>query len=153
MSDSIQLAPRSLDMVRIIRQSTRCFAFGVMGALPILGLGLALQALRLRREVVAETNESWELGPVWVYWLAGPIALWAMDRWFGLRAAAAIFVVLAGAQALHLWLTFPAPPAGLWNPGRRHLLWGTVLACGGIYGSIAPWAMLWARLEAEQWRL
>src|SRR5436190_21062131 len=77
------LAAKSVDMVRVIRQSIRCFVFGALGAIPIIGIGLAIQALRLHRKVFAELEQSWKPPPLYWYWLIALIYLWSYGKLFG----------------------------------------------------------------------
>ena len=51
-------APVSVDRVRLIRRSIRCFVFGLMGAVPLLGLGMACLALLLGRCLVPENRTA-----------------------------------------------------------------------------------------------
>ena len=46
----------SVDRVRMIRRSIRCFVFGAVGAVPLFGLGTAFLALRLQRELARESG-------------------------------------------------------------------------------------------------
>jgi hypothetical protein len=190
------LAPGSLDLIRIIRQSHRCFIYGALGVLPWVGIGLALQSLRLRRRVALETNDPWRLPAVWTYWLLGLVSVAISDHFWGFFGAATAFFTVACIQTVHLWRSFPpeasrssdsrwlaslrdpvvgsgeGPAARMlpedesgglerrhhglrrpWNPGRYHLLWGTMLACGGLYATVAPVAAIGIRLGKMEWRL
>ena len=53
-----EVQPPSVDRVRLIRRGMRCFVFGAIGLIPILGSGLAIQALRLRAGIKAGLGEG-----------------------------------------------------------------------------------------------
>ncbi len=129
------LAAKSLDMARVIRQSIRCFVFGALGAIPVIGVGLAIQALRLQKGVLAELEQPWKPPPLYWYWLIALLYLWAYGELFGPGGALSIFIIFAGLQTYHLWRSFP-PTEPRWNPGERHLFWGVALAYFGCFGSI-----------------
>ena len=129
------LAAKSVDMARVIRQSIRCFVFGALGAIPLIGIGLAIQALRLHRKVLAEMGGTWRPPPLYWYWLIGLLYLWAYRELFGDVGTLSIFLIIGGLQTYHLWRSFS--PAPRWNPGERHLFWGAALAYLGCFGSLA----------------
>ena len=93
-----KVQPPSVDRVRLIRRGMRCFVFGSIGLIPILGSGLAIQAIRLRDDIKAELGERPDLPPVYVYWLGGLILLWALDGRWGISGDLATCVVLLAAQ-------------------------------------------------------
>jgi len=121
-----------VDRVRMIRRSMRCFVFGLMGVIPLLGLGPACLALLLRRELAEETGESSQLTVA------------------NISSAAAFFlavILLAGGQdglVLALGFLLAALQGGLlfgqyrrtepleWNPARHLVWWGAGLAYGGL---------------------
>jgi hypothetical protein len=130
------LAPASLDRVQIIRRSSRCSLFGKIGLVPIIGTGLAIQALRLRRTVCGELGMQWLLPPVAVYWALGLATLWAVDRVLGIPGDAFAIVLLLLLQSWHLWMRVPRAPTPAWNPVRAELACGAILACAGIGSSL-----------------
>ncbi len=143
------LASRSVDMARVIRQSIRCFVFGVLGAVPIIGIGLALQALRLHRKVFGELEESWKPPPLYWYWFIGLLYLWVYQELFGATGALSIVFIIAGLQTYHLWRSYPPEPR--WNPGERHLFWGVALAYLGCFGSLTVVAVVALWIVTTTW--
>ena len=127
----IQMAPRSVDMVRIIRRSMRCFVFGLIGLVPILGVGLAVQALRLQRAVCAELGEPWQAPPVYFYLLFTALGLWWLDPRLGFGGDIFLVVAVLTAQSCHVFRRFPSPEKAVWNPGRAALIGGVMLAYAG----------------------
>lgn len=92
--------PPSPDRVRTIRRSTRCFAFGIMGMTPLLGMGAAWLALRLWRQLAEESKaHPHEWNP------ARHLALW------GVRLA---YVGLALSSIIILWTV-----AGMFQPAGK----------------------------------
>jgi hypothetical protein len=140
------LAPRSVDMVRVIRRSMRCLVFGLIGLVPILGTGLAVQALRLRQAVSAELGEDWGRLHVSLYWILGMVALWAADGAFGLPGDVVVSFVVLVMQSWHVWRSLPPESKEYWNPGRPELVWGIMFAYAGLGGSLWLLALLVYRL-------
>ena len=145
------LAPRSVDMVRVIRRSMRCFVFGCIGFIPILGLGLAAQAMYLLRSVFAELNHPWHPPPVYYLWVLAVPTLWYVDELLGFAGCAVILGGLMAGQSYWLWKQFPREPTELWNPAREHLFWGMALGYAGILNSLAVVTIFVARLSSADW--
>src|SRR5438045_3062360 len=114
-------APRSIDMVRVIRRCLRCYFFGAMGLVPLAGVGLAVQALRLRRQVEAELGESKPTPWIVVYSLVGVLLIWALDGPLGGVGDLSAWVILVLVQSWNLWHAL-APRGKPGHPGWRHLL-------------------------------
>lgn len=134
--------PRSIDRIRLIRRSMRCFTFGVIGLVPVLGTGLAIQALRLGRAISSDLDERWQIPPVPLYWLIGMVALWATDAAFGLAGDLFAMLVAVGAQSWHVWRRLVAQPEKVWNPARSQVIWGVTLAYAGLAFSLWTLAIL-----------
>lgn len=90
----------SVDRVRLIRRSIRCGWFGFLGLIPVIGLGLAVQAVRLHRQINSEQGTAWEQPAVswpWlVYWLAAMAGVGACSRLAGFELAAGVFASFVG---------------------------------------------------------
>ena len=142
-------AAKSVDMARVIRQSIRCFVFGALGAIPIIGIGLAIQALLLHKKVLAELEEPWRPPPLYWYWLIGLLYLWAYRELFGAVGTLSIFLIIGGLQTYHLWRSLPSEPR--WNPGERHLFWGAALAYLGCFGSLTLLAVAGLWIVTATW--
>lgn len=136
-------------MARVIRQSVRCFVFGALGAIPIVGIGLAIQALRLHRRIFTELQQPWKPPPLYWYWLITLLYLWAYGELFGAAGGFSIFLILAGLQTYHLRRSFPPEPP--WNPGERHHFWGVALAYLGWFGSITLLAVIAFFVVTTDW--
>jgi hypothetical protein len=133
-------------MVRLIRRSVRCLVFGAIGFVPILGLGLAEQALRLRRLTLGEMGLEWRVPAIYWLWGFATVAIWCADRFFGIVADAIVLFGFLLLQVWFLWREFPADLGPIWNPGCNHVFWGVALAYGGILNSLAVLAALAQRL-------
>ena len=130
------MVPTSVATERIIRRSLRCFHFAVLGLVPILGIGVALLALRLYRQVLHETGERcWPNERDWT-WYVALIGYWGVAAFFAL-AYGLLFGFWAGAfvstifVALGGWLLFrlcQQARSRHWNPARHYLYWGVGLA-------------------------
>jgi hypothetical protein len=116
----------------MIRRSIRCFLFGLAGTIPIFGLGAAVLALRLQRQLAQETGEP-----------PGPKGITTCLGIFLLLSAILLCcdqpeIVLALAFllcALQSWLVFRhycrTEPVES-NPARHLAYWGAGLACAGL---------------------
>jgi hypothetical protein len=147
------LHAKSVDMIRVIRRSVRCFLFGLIGVVPLIGHGLAWQSLRLCDEVMTEMGTNWPRPPLWAYWMIGLGAMLILDYFFGLIGAFTAFGMFLGLQTFHLWRSFPASATPIWNPGRRHVLWGIALAYAGYFGSCGSIGLIAFRLSRASWPL
>jgi hypothetical protein len=57
------------DRIRLIERSLRCFVFGLLSLMPLIGLGLALLAIRLHWQTWADSGGVWN--PARSYLLGG----------------------------------------------------------------------------------
>lgn len=134
-----EITGKSVDMIRMIRRSRRCGLFGLIGAVPVIGLGLAWQALRLYSQVSAEMGEDWRPPRLYVYWIIALSFMAAFNGLFGFLGAFSVFGIFVGLQTWHLWRSFPETNGPIWNPGRRHMRWGITFAYAGYLGS---WSLI-----------
>ena len=124
--------PVSADRVRLIRRSMRCFVFGLMGAVPLLGLGMACLALLLGRQVAQETGEPVRTAGVngcAVAYFALAVVLLCFDQ-TGLVLALAI--LLSALQGYLLFREYRRTNPAQWNPARHLVYWGAGLALAGL---------------------
>ena len=63
------------DRIRLIHQSHRCFVFGVLSLVPVVGLAMAILAIRLHIRTGADSGAGWN--PARRYWRAGYWLAWA----------------------------------------------------------------------------
>lgn len=122
--------PAHPDKISVIQRSMRCLVFGVIGAVPLLGVAVAMEAARLHHRVALETGERWR-PERWLWaWMAelavvtGVSLLYFVEPWIlaGVWAGAVLFL---GWRLRRLYgRTRPA----LWNPARAWLYWGGWLA-------------------------
>ena len=126
------VAPCSIDRVRLIRRGARCFAFGAIGLIPVVGAGLAVQALRLGDQLNQELGETRQTRAMCWYWLAGVALVWAADAYFGLSAVLLVCVVLLALQSAHVWRKGRPVAGQQWNPAHRHVRLGVAFACAGL---------------------
>lgn len=156
-------ADPAVDRVRLIRRSVRCGVFGLVGLIPIAGLGLAIQALRLYQQVMAESRGvtvrptvSW----TWLsYWLVALGAVYGHAVVWGFPASVAAFLALV---LFYLWLPRLRRPAltpagrlfrlplaaGFWIVGILFMM-----MYGLIFGFVAGVAMLLGFLGLQSWQL
>jgi hypothetical protein len=119
-------------MVRVIRRSMRCLAFGLIGLVPLVGTGFACQALRLGRAISLDFEDGWRPPPVYGYWLVGTMALVVADAALGLLGDLAVCSLLLGLQSWHCWRRSGGQGGRVWNPGHRELRWGVIFARAGL---------------------
>jgi hypothetical protein len=141
-------SPRSVDMVRVIRRSMRCFLFGVVGLVPLIGAGFAYQALRLRRSLSADLEDGWTPPPVIVFWLMGIAAMLVARSWLGLAGDLAICVAILGLQSWLCWRSFQNRHEKVWNPGGRQLFLGVLSAYAGL--GVSLWIVVVLVLQVLQ---
>ena len=76
--------PTPADKVRVIEQSLRCFAFGLLSLIPLLGLPFAVLAVVRHRNAWSQGDGEWNPTKaylVWGFglaWLGGLISLGAL---------------------------------------------------------------------------
>ena len=76
--------PTPADKVRVIEQSLRCFAFGLLSLIPLLGLPFAILAVVRHRNARSQGDREWNPAKpylVWGFrlaWLGGLISLGAL---------------------------------------------------------------------------
>jgi hypothetical protein len=139
--------PVPADRVRMIRRSTRCFVFGILGAVPLLGIGPACLALLLHRQVGEETGEPKGLGGIYssvaVFCILAIALLCCEQAGFVL----ALGFLLCGLQAYLLRRQYLRTEPLEWNPARHLTWWGAWLALAGLNLSgtlilLAIWAVV-----------
>jgi hypothetical protein len=121
-----------IDRVRLIRRSIRCFLFGLVGAIPCFGLGMAWLAFKLYRDIAAETGERVTLYPLFftsAFGLCVGIAYFAIDL-PGVVLGDAIGVL--GFQTLFILRQYRSNAPAEWNPARHLMYWGLGLANAGL---------------------
>jgi hypothetical protein len=124
---------RSVDEIRLIRRSLRCFYFGCFGLVPIIGLGLGLQSLRQAGQIFRELEQPWRRPAVYVYWLIGLGLLWAYGWLYGVTGIFFIFWLFVAIPAWHLWRSFP-DASRIWsNPAERQVRFGVILSYTGCF--------------------
>ena len=78
----------SADKVRVIEQSLRCFVFGCLGLIPLLGLPFAILAIIRHLNVWSQGDRDWNPAKpylIWGFglaWLGGLISLGALALFF-----------------------------------------------------------------------
>jgi hypothetical protein len=142
-------APPSVDRVGVMRRSVRCFAFGVTGMVPFIGVLTAWRALRLWQEVSEETGEpagSSVAKKCAVSSFALAVALFFFKRAGGDPRSylAGMIAIIVGLLLLVLGILLPARQGYLlirqygrtepreWNPARHFAYWGAGLAYAGL---------------------
>ena len=117
--------------VKTMRQSMRCFWFGVAGLLPVAGAGLAWQALRLFKEIEgrgARVSASFSIS-VWLpVFVATPFIMAAVN-W---PPVAALALAVAGIDAAMRYKSWRAAAKETWNPAANWAWAGAALARAGL---------------------
>jgi hypothetical protein len=129
------------DPVRVINRSVRCFIFGLVGAVPCFGIGMVWLAIKLYRDIAAETGEKIKLYPLYVTSAAGlgvAAICFTNDLPDGVLADA---IVMLGLQFLFIRRQYLKNAPAEWNPARHLMYWGLGLANTGLVLSVAT-AML-----------
>jgi hypothetical protein len=121
----------SLDQVRLIRRCRRCFAYGCVGLLPVLGSGVAYQAVQIRRQVCLELGENPLTPAVPAFVVVGLLLLWASDRAWGLAGDATVALIILALQSYTVWRSLCSSPSQF-RRGRRELTVGVTLAYAGL---------------------
>jgi hypothetical protein len=62
------------ERIRLIERSMRCFVLGLLSLIPLVGLGLAVLAIRLHIRAWADGDHGWN--PARVYLAAGLCLAW-----------------------------------------------------------------------------
>jgi len=76
--------PANTDRIRLIERSLRCFVYGLLSLIPLVGLGLAVLAIRLHSLTWAESGGDWNpakrylLGGFCLAWLGTLLSLGAL---------------------------------------------------------------------------
>lgn len=125
-------AGRSVDRARLIRRSLRCFTFGALGLFPVVGVGLAMQALRLADRIHAELGAVQERPPVYLFWIPGLLLVWLGDAALGVRGEVAACVVLLAIQSARVWRGVNGLPTAALNPAHLQVALGVTFAYAGL---------------------
>jgi hypothetical protein len=140
----------SVDRVRMIRRSIRCFAFGLVGAVPLFGLGTAFLALRLHRELARESGvpvRATGLDASTVIAFALLIALCYFNQ-AGLVLAAGFLI--SGLEGYLLLLQYRRIELSDWNPARNLAWWGAGLAYTGLNLSVTIIVLgIWSAIHKD----
>lgn len=127
-------APVSVDRVRMIRRSMRCFVFGLMGVVPLLGLGPACLTLRLQRQLAEESGEpvrlaGAEMAAIAVVAFMLAVVLLCYDQ---AGIVLAMGVVLSAGQGCWWFRQYQRAEPRPWNPARHLVFWAAGLAYAGL---------------------
>jgi len=125
-------APVSVDRVRLIRRSMRCFVYGLMGAVPLVGLGMACLTLRLRRELAEETGEPVRLTGALRCAIAAFALAFVLLCCHQTGLVLALGILLPALQGYGLLRQYQRAEPRLWNPARHLVYWGAGLAYAGL---------------------
>jgi hypothetical protein len=128
------LPPVSVDRVRLIRRSMRCFAFGLMGAVPLFGLGPACLALRLQQQLAEETGETPPLAGAEMVALAVVAFMLAVVLLCYGQAGMVLGmgILLSALQGYGWFRQYQRAEPRLWNPARHLVFWAAALAWAGL---------------------
>lgn len=137
-------AAAPVDPIRILRRSLRCFVCGLLGVVPAFGLGLAAEAIRLHRQVVAETGEPWDPTRVRVYFCLGCVCEFFYGLMFENLFLLLPIALFGGLLAFLVWWQYATEQGRVWNGARQCLYWGLGLAYGGCFLAAALGALLLA---------
>jgi hypothetical protein len=121
-----------IDRVRLIRRSTRCFLFGLAGAIPCFGLGTAWLSFKLYRDIAAETGEPVQLYPLFITSVSG---LWVGVGFLTIHWPDVVLgdaIVVLGLEFLFIFRQYRKNAPSEWNPARHLMYWGLGLANAGL---------------------
>ena len=129
--------PLPADRVRMIRQSMRCFVFGLLGVIPLFGLGLAWLALVLHRQLARESGDSTLISFPNICCI---VAIFELAIFFMLMSQGGLVLslglLMSALQAFFLFRQFSRTEPLHWNPARHLAYWGVWLACVGLILSV-----------------
>jgi hypothetical protein len=122
------------DRSRTIQRSLRCFRFGLVGLLPIVGTVPALLAISLFRKVAHDTGDPWR--PTWVRagWLIALLYAGTYTVLFGLGGFLLIVMIGYAIQLAASWHAYCHDDTLAWNPARPWALAGISMAYSGLAG-------------------
>ncbi len=112
-------APESVDRVRLIHRSMRCFVYGLMGVVPLFGLGMACLALLLQRQVSEETGEPAGLAGAKRCSIAALALALALLGCGQAGLVLALGILLCGLQSYLLFRQYQRAEPRQWNPARH----------------------------------
>jgi hypothetical protein len=129
----------TIDRVLMIQRSMRCFYYGLIGLIPVIGLVMAVLAIRLYHRVIWETGEKFARSPRW-----GRVAMLYALCWGAFTFASVadvplwiLSVLLFFGFQVFLWrMQYWPVTASEWNPARAHLFWGYQFAVNGLLSSL-----------------
>ena len=128
-----------IDRVQLIQRSIRCFYYGLIGLIPIIGLVMAVLGIRLYHRVIKEANEKPAHPPRWgrvlflygICWSAFTLSsLVDVPLWL-------LTICLFCAFQVFLWrMQYWPVTSTVWNPARSYLFWGYQFGVSGLFGSL-----------------
>jgi hypothetical protein len=129
-------AARTVDQARVLRLAWRCWWFGILGLIPVLGIGLAIQSARLFAQAHLELGLPWIRPKLWPLWLASIFLGVAHIIAAGLPGAFLIYALTLAAQSRSLFQSFPSWQTAPSQLGRNHLRAGLILGYTGRFTSL-----------------
>ena len=124
------------DRAQAIRRSLRCFVFGLIGAIPFLGLSMSWLAFRIGREISAATGERVRFSLLNGAWLCGLALIDVYAFAVSIAAAVAVGLLFLALQIFLLRREYKNNSPRKWNPARHFFYWGIGLAYTGRIGSV-----------------
>jgi hypothetical protein len=138
------------DRSRLIQRSSRCFYFGMVGLIPLVGIVPAVLAIRLHHRVAHDTGEIWKPDLIFAAWgIALAYAFlytWVWGLGGFLLISAFGFLLQAGA----FFRVYRNPSVLAWNPARHRALLGIAMAYSGLAGLLLL-GELFAGFELRDW--
>jgi hypothetical protein len=141
----------SIDTVRLLRSSVRCLLFGLIGLVPILGAGLAWQAMTMGRELLEETGEAWDWEPFLLLWVTGSMCVALLAPFLGLGMILLLWAWMTAGHSCLFARRFREGAPPLFNGARREAFAGMALGMAGVGGSVMLVALLFSRLAFPDW--
>ena len=122
------------DRSRLIQRSSRCFYFGLVGLIPLVGIVPAALAIRLHHRVAHDTGEIWNPNGIFTAWGVALLYTWLYTWVWGMGG----FLLISGIgfllQAAAFLRVYQNPSVLAWNPARHQALLGIAMAYTGLAG-------------------
>jgi hypothetical protein len=133
-----------------IRNSFRCYYFGLFGLIPFLGASPAWQALKRFKEILEASGETERRAFPKALLYSALVFFPIIALGAGFPTITVLFFALATIYGIWMRIQFKRTAATLWNPAR-HFAWaGATLARIGLAASLLMVELLYAFTYTNQ---
>ncbi len=120
------------DRTRVIQRSLRCFHFGLIGLVPVIGVVPALLAIASYHQCARDIGDTWQ--PKWLLigWLIPILYVGIYTYSMSLDGFALMILVGAAIQIAAIVEAWRHQDYLAWNPARRLAILGLAMAYSGL---------------------